>query len=80
MVDSIIYDVDIASDVKSFILSNLDFIDFSSDDLKNKVLRANDNDLLRIGKTINSPIKIVSVDTVNAKFFKSHLFGNGNEN
>lgn len=79
MINNIIYDVDLAADIKAFVLNNLSDIKFNGDDVKNSILNADDKDLLRIGKTINSPIRIVSVDIVDSKFFKDHLFTNGNK-
>ncbi len=80
MDDKIIYDVDLANDVKAFVFLNLDDINFNNLDLRDVILKSKDDDLLRIGKTINSPITIVSVELVDADFFRKHLFTNGNQN
>jgi hypothetical protein len=75
----IIYDVDLAIDVKSFVLNNLDNISWKKDSLKDDIINSNDDDLIRIGKTINSPLMVVSVDKVDATFFKKYLFKKLNE-
>jgi hypothetical protein len=75
---NIIYDVDLALDIKSFIINNLDVVEFSNPTLKDKILNSGDDILLRIGKTINSLTKIVSVDVVDANFFKENLFKDSN--
>ena len=78
---NIIYDVDTALDVKRFIVNNLDDIDFDNIDLKKNIINSADDDLLRIGKTISSPIRIMSVDLINADFFRRNLFKeNGDSN
>ena len=77
---NVIYDVDLASDMKSFILNNSDDVSFDSPTLKKNIIDSNDDDLLRVGKTIDSPIRIVSVDIVDATFFKKNLFKDGNQN
>lgn len=77
---SIIYDVDLAGDIKAFVLSNLDDISFTSPSFKKAILDADADDLLRVGKLINSPMNIVSVDKVDATFFKENLFKDGNQN
>ena len=79
MATDVIYDVDLAGDIKSFLIGNLDVITIA-DKLKYDILNSNDNDLLRIGKTIDSPINIVSVDNMNPDFFKDNLFKDGNKN
>lgn len=66
MVD-IILDIDLASDVKDFIKKSDDII-YDDVSLKTKIMSCDDNLLLRIGKTINSPTKIVSVDIVDDFF------------
>lgn len=76
MASNIITDVDLAKDVRAFMLSNLDGISFANPDLKKAITNADDDDLLSVGKIINSPIKIVSVDKVDADFFRRHLFKN----
>jgi hypothetical protein len=75
----VIFNVDLAVDFKAFIMSNLDDISFDDPSLKDTILNADDDDLLRVGKTINSPTNIVSVDAVNADFFRRHLFKNGDK-
>ena len=78
---NIIYDVDTALDVKRFIVNNLDDIAFDNIDLKKNIINSADDDLLRIGKTISSPIRIMSVDLINADFFRRNLFKeNGDSN
>ena len=75
--NSTIYDVDVASDVKNFLANNMDDVSFHSPSLKKSILSTDDNTLLRIGKVINSPMVIVSVDIVDSNFLKNHLFENG---
>jgi len=75
---NIIYDVDLAWDIRAFLLSNIGDVRFKDNDIRNKILTANNDDLLRIGKIIDSPIKIVSVDKVDADFFRKNLFLEGN--
>lgn len=77
---SIIYDVDLATDVKSFVVSNWNNILFDNSKLKDAIMKADNDDLLRVGKIINSPMKIVSVDIVDANFFKRYLFKDGIKN
>lgn len=74
---TIIYDVDYARDIRGFILNN-DDITYSAKDTKDKIMKANDNDILRIGKVIGSPVKIVSVDILSPDFFRTHLFKKSN--
>lgn len=77
----VIYDVDLAIVFKNFILSNSDDISFDSLDLKAKILNKNNGDLIRVGKLINSPTNIVSVDDIDAAFFKNNLYKkDGNQN
>ncbi|MEK6933833.1 MAG: hypothetical protein AABW75_03085 [Nanoarchaeota archaeon] len=71
---NVIYDVDIARDIKDFIVNNSDDVDFSSLDIKKKIFSVNDDDLVRIGKIIDSPTKIVSIDVVDAAFFRDNLY------
>lgn len=76
----VIYDMDVAIDVKSFLMSNLDNLSFKDIALKAKILDADNNVLLRIGRVINSHT-IVSVDIIDDTFFKENLFINdGNKN
>lgn len=75
---NIIYDVDLAGDIKSFLIGNLDVV-IIPNELKKTINNSNDDALLRIGKTIESPINIVSVDNVTPDFFKDNLFKNGNK-
>lgn len=64
---NIIVDVDLAKDVKDFIL-NSDDVDFSDTSLKTKIFSTDDDKLLRVIKTIDSPTKIISVDLVDDFF------------
>lgn len=70
----IIYDVDLASDVKDFIVSNDDDVSFSDSTLKSKIMSMDNDKLIRLGKIINSPTKIVSVDIVDSAFFRANLY------
>lgn len=72
--NNVIYNVDVAGDIKDFIVSNSGDIDFGSLDIKKKIFAMDDGDLVRIGKIINSPTKIVSVDVVDATFFRDNLY------
>lgn len=69
---NVIYDVDSASDVKNFIMTNKD-VHFKDIDLKNKILTADPKSLLSVGVTINSPITIVSVDVVDSAFLAKNV-------
>lgn len=73
MVD-VIYDVDVASDVKDFLLSNAGDVTFDKPQLKTDILGANNDTLIRVGRVIDSPTMIVSVDVVDAAFLESNLF------
>jgi hypothetical protein len=72
-----IYDVDLASDLKARFSGGTTDVRFANDSDRTKVMNADDDDILRIGLTINSPITIVSVDKVDADFFRAHLFAVG---
>ena len=72
-----IYDVDIASDIKAFVKSTASGVKFADPALRDRIASANDGDLLRVGMTIGSPITIVSVDKVDADYFRAHLFSSG---
>ena len=72
-----IYDVDLASDFKARITNGSSDIRFANDSDRMRILSADDDDILRIGLTIGSPITIVSVDKVDADFFRANLFAGG---
>jgi hypothetical protein len=74
MTDKIFYDIDLAIDVKDFILHN-DKINFIGD-TRDRVVNAKDYDILRVGKSIDSPITIHSVDIITPKFL-SKVFKQG---
>jgi len=77
MVD-IIYDVDLGIDVKAFVLNNIDSVTFDDANIKKNILDSDDDTLLRVGKKIDS-MHVVSLDIVDADFFKNNLFKNGNQ-
>ena len=72
-----IYDVDIASDIKAFVKSSSSGVKFANPALRDRIAEADDADLLRVGMTIGSPITIISVDKVDADYFRAHLFSAG---
>lgn len=69
-----IYDVDTARDIKAFVKSSPSGVKFAESSLRDRISGADDSDLLRVGMTIGSPITIVSVDKVDADYFRAHLF------
>ena len=69
----VIYNVDVGRDVKAFLITNLANIEFDNPDLKSAIRNADDNDLLRVGRVINSH-KVVSVEILTSDFFRNHLF------
>lgn len=71
MGDTIFYDVDLAADVKTFIIINHPNIKFIGNTEK-IILNANDDDLLLVGTSDGSTIKILSVDKVTPEFIKSY--------
>ena len=67
MTDKLVYDVDLAKDVKLLASVNPD-VTFIDNTLKNKLFdNIKDNDLVRVGKSIGS-LKIVSIDVLDKKF------------
>lgn len=69
---SIIFDVDLASSFKNLILNN-DNVVFSVAGLKNKIIKANDNDLLMVKRSIGSDITILAVDIINDALLAKYL-------
>jgi hypothetical protein len=72
---TVIYDVDTAADIKSYISTGNPA--YRTPALKDDIIAADDDDLLRIGFTIDSPLTIVSVDKVDSDFFKRNLLTPG---
>jgi hypothetical protein len=72
---TVIYDVDTAADIKAYISTGNPA--YRSPGLKDDITGADDDDLLRIGFTIDSPLTIVSVDKVDSDFFKRNLLTPG---
>ena len=69
--DTVIVDVDLASAFKDFILKN-DDVKFDNDALKDKILKANDDNFLMIRKKIGSFNTILSVDLVNDDLLRKY--------
>lgn len=69
-----IFNVDIASNIKAFVNSASGSVRFARPSDKAMITSADDDDILRVGFTIRSPVTITSVDKVDADFFRSHLF------
>lgn len=65
-------EIDLASDVKDFLIHGSD-ISCSSEDLKEIILKSGDDELLKVTKTIASPIKIIDVVKVDDGFIESNL-------
>lgn len=76
--EKLIYDVDLARDVKSFVVSNSD-VTFTNATLKDKLFSIDDSILVRVGKIIGS-LKVNSVDIVNKDFLKRVFWGNNSDN
>ena len=66
--DIIVYDVDIAGNLKHLISVNKD-IAFDDTKLRTRIWDIPNNDLVRVGKSISS-IKIISVDIIDDNFMK----------
>ena len=65
--------IGLSSDIKDFVVNaNVDFKDIS---LKNMIFNSNDNDLLRIKKSIGSKTTIISVDIVDDDFVMRAVLG-----
>ena len=65
--DKLIYDVDLASDVKLLASMNPD-VEFLDNNLKKRLFNDIDgNSLVRVGKVIGS-LKIVSIDVIDSTF------------
>ena len=75
MSDKIIYDVDLASDIKVLVATNRD-VTFDDPNLKDKLRTIDDDAFLRVGKKIAS-LKIVSLDVIDDSFLKK-IFSSGN--
>jgi hypothetical protein len=72
MADTIIFDVDLASNFKALVINN-DGIVFANNSLKDAILKADDNNFLMVKKKIGSSITILSVDLVNDDLLKAIL-------
>lgn len=64
-------EVEIASDVKSFISFNSD--SYETESLKEEILSSQDDDLLKITKTIASQIKIIKVEEITDELLERAL-------
>lgn len=64
-------EVELAGDVKSFISFNSDSYD--TEDLKNQIFTSDNNDLLKVTKTIASPIKIIKVEKITDNLLENAL-------
>ncbi|MDP3729019.1 MAG: hypothetical protein Q8R18_06245 [bacterium] len=73
MADKIIFDVDLASDVKSLFSSDKD-ITFTDLRIKDTVFNLDDDVLVRVGKSISS-LKIISIDIIDVDYLKTVLGG-----
>ena len=72
--DKVVYDVDLASDVKLLATTNAD-VTFVDDGVKKKLFDIKDNNsLLRVGKSIGS-LKIISIDVMDTSFLKKVFTG-----
>jgi hypothetical protein len=65
-------EIDFANDVKDFISMSSD-VSFENPKMKEDILNSNDNQLLKITKTIASPIKIINVEKVDEAFLEKNL-------
>ena len=65
-------DVDTAGDVKDFITMSKD-ISYENEKVKDFIFSCDDSDLLKVTKTINSPIKIIEVVKIDDNYIKDNL-------
>jgi hypothetical protein len=65
-------EIDFANDVKDFISMSSD-VSFENPKMKEDILTSDDNQLLKITKTIASPIKIIKVEKVDEAFLEKNL-------
>lgn len=73
MVDTITFsEIDVACDIKQFLSMSKD-ISYSGDELKTFIFSCNDSDLLKVTKTIASPIKIVKAVKVDDDYIERNL-------
>ncbi len=72
MVDKIVYDVDLAIDVKLLVSTNRD-VTFDDPILKDRLKNADDDAFIRVGKRLGS-LHIFSLDIVDMNFL-SKIFG-----
>lgn len=71
MSKTLIVDFELAGDVKDLIANNLD-IDCPSS-LKGILKESNDNDIVKVTKTIDSPIKITNIEIVTVELLEQKL-------
>jgi hypothetical protein len=65
-------EIDFANDVKDFISMSSD-VSFENPKMKEDILASEDDQLLKITKTIASPIKIIKVEKVDEAFLDKNL-------
>jgi hypothetical protein len=65
-------DVDFASDVKDFVSTSSD-VSYQNESIKNLIFSSSNDQLLKVTKTIASPIKIISVEKVDEDFIEKNL-------
>ncbi len=75
MADTILNMVNLASSFKDFISNNS--VDYDNNDLslRDAILKANDNDFLRVTKKIGSATTILTVDKVDDSFVNKAVLG-----
>ena len=74
----IVVDIDLAFDVKNLI-RNSDDITFSDNSFRDVINSSDDNALLRVAKSLDSPAKIVGVDVITKDFFIKNLHSDDND-
>jgi hypothetical protein len=70
--DTTIVNIDLASDIKSDILFNVD-VAVPDVVLKNKIMNTSDKCLMRVVNTIGSHKKIISADVIDDAFLSKNL-------
>ena len=65
-------DIDLAGDVKQFISMSKD-VSYASDKIYEFVFSCDDSDLIKVTKTIASPIKIIDVVKVDEDYIVKNL-------
>jgi hypothetical protein len=65
-------DIDFASDVKDFVTMSSD-VSYDDEKFKELILTSEDTQLLKITKTIASPIKIINVEKVDEQFIERNI-------